>query len=54
MSKRNVRFEKVYFLNLRPLLPNKIAGTWRQWLTEGLGTLALLLVWLTLFFLVGG
>lgn len=54
MSKRNVRFEKVYFLNLRPLLPNKIAGTWRQWLTEGLGTVGLLAGWLALWWLLIG
>lgn len=53
MSKRNVRFEKIYFLSLRPLLPTEIAVTARELITEVLGGLGLLLGWLALWFLIG-
>lgn len=53
MSKRNVRFEKIHFLSLRPLLPTEIAFTARELITEVLGGLGLLLGWLALWFLIG-
>ena len=39
MSKRNVRFEKVYVLDLWPLLPQPVTGTARQWAEYIVGTI---------------
>jgi hypothetical protein len=50
MSKRNnVRFEKIYFLSLQPLLPTEIAFTLREWVTEMVGGTLLLMAFGVLY-----